>query len=523
EDRARELRPEDLCAEFSKAVKLSQEHAVASQLLHSTLEQLSAAYLPHVPHLTQAQHCTIPLWACAKVDYWRGDLTNSLLQRLGQDDCGLLKQATGQTHGMLWWSLSKAPRQELAAGDGGVLHGSAACILRMPAQQLDSQACSNTLLACARLQHRHAPLLHHLTSCLVQQPDASCQALANSLYALGELAEGCGHKPRDQDLRKLAAAVLARLQQQQQQQQQHKKPARQQPQVQDGNKASANTHVFTEPALANMLLGFAKLGVSSKERKLTGCRGQPAAAGRAKAQLQGLIRTSHAGAAGDEYTAAAAVQQTCSELHLRLQHPVHAQAFVPQHLANTLWALERLRPPDSEALVQALADECRRRRFAGFSAHDISIVISAHAKMGFGEASAHYTGPQPWYAAAAKAAAASDCMQAGIGDWCALWDAFARVRHRPAPDLLRLMVQSEEELKALCSSSHAQQCSNLLWALANLGLYEQRLVDALVGRLGERLMLGKRKQRELLSNMALVNSLWALAVMGPQVLSRHSG
>ncbi|GFR50852.1 hypothetical protein Agub_g13127, partial [Astrephomene gubernaculifera] len=369
EVRARAWHPSDLHAAFDIAVKFPCQCADDAKLLHRVLAVLSAAYLPHVPNLAQPHLCAVLLWVCAKADYWDRQLVTALLGRLAWDGGRLLVQADGQAHFNLWWALSKAPEEVVTEADG-LLHASAIFIRNMSAQQLGPQACSNILLACARLKRRQEPLLQHLAACLVQQrPNTDCQHLANSLYAL---------------------AVL--------------------------------------------------------------------------------------GCSGGEY--AAAVQQLCSEVHRRLLGP-SARTFVPQALSNILWALEGLRPDGREGLVQALAAECKRRSFAGFNAQGLSNAAWALAKMGYSEASASIGHQQDWFKAAAIAACAPGAMSgASAQAWSSLWYALALVRHHPGPGLLQA-VQAEVHLEVLHNSATSQACANLLWSLAILGLYEQRLVDVL--------------------------------------------
>ncbi|GFR41428.1 hypothetical protein Agub_g2115 [Astrephomene gubernaculifera] len=495
-------------AEFSRAVKLPTRNA---DDLHRTLDKLSAAYLPLVPRLTEAHHCTIPLWACAKAGYWEGPLVTALLERLGQDGGKLLGQATGQNHANLWWSISKAPRNVVMAADGP-LHASAASILRMSAYQFSSQDCSNILLACARLQRCHTPLLHHLTACLVvNQSEAACQALANSFYALGELAEDCGHKPQEQDLQNLAGAMLARLQ----------STPGQRPQGQD--KALKQDQVFNPQQLANVLLGCVKLGSkdTSLLRPLAAAAGQAAGSMTEQSLSISLYALAVLGCSGGEYSIA--VRQLCSEVHRRLRCRF-ARLFVPQSLSNILWALERLRPDDKEALMEALAAECRRRQFAGFKPQELSNAAWALAKMGYSVGPTRNRREHDWYKAAAEAASKPAVMKgARAQSWSNLWYALALVRHHPGPGLL-LAMQADMHQNALRSSAGFQECANLLWSLASLGLYDQRLVDALGERMGE--LLGRQqgdKGGKGPTNQELANSLWALAVMGPDVLSRHSG
>ncbi|GFR41516.1 hypothetical protein Agub_g2212, partial [Astrephomene gubernaculifera] len=262
---------------FLSLAKLGSHGNADTRLLPRALTTLAAAYLPLVPGLRDAFSCVGPLYACAKLGFWEGQLAAALLERLGRDGGELMQRADGEGHGKLWWSVSTAP-QELIALAGGALHTSATCLEQMRPSELSSKVCSNILLACARLQRRHDPLLHHLTACLVQLPDADRQALANSLYALGELAEGCGHKPREQDLERLGGRVLERMQQQQ-------GSGRQ-----DGSHGDLES--FKPQELSNMLLGCAKLGFSNPDllHSLTAalvCRNQ-------RLKEQDLANTIHA-------------------------------------------------------------------------------------------------------------------------------------------------------------------------------------------------------------------------------------
>ncbi|GFR41510.1 hypothetical protein Agub_g2204, partial [Astrephomene gubernaculifera] len=478
-----------LRAAFSFLAKLGSRPGADTPVLPRALTTLAAAYLPLVPGLRDAFSCVGPLYACAKLGFWEGQLAAALLERLGRDGGELMQRANAQDHSNLWWSVSVAPKH-LVALAGGALQASTACLEQMRLSELYSQACSNILLACARLQRRHDPLLHHLTACLVQLPDAKCQELANSLYALGELAEDCGYKPREQDLQRLGVRVLARWQQ-------HYSRS------QDGS--HGNHESFKPQELSNMLLGCAKLGLSDLDL-LHSLAAALASSGQL-ADDQHLANSLYAlavmGCTGPQYTSS--VKQLCAEV----LHRLHSQPrrFAPQSLSNILWALTRLWPNGKEALVQALAAECRRRQLVGFKPQDLSNTAWALAKMGYSD--------QAWYEAVVGAASAPGAMQgASPQDWANLWYALALVRHKPADSFME--AASRDGLPRASS----QGCANLLWSLATLGLYDQRLVDALGERLGEQ---QGEKGGKGPTNQDLTNSLWALAVIGPDVLSRHIG
>ncbi|PNH03574.1 hypothetical protein TSOC_010352 [Tetrabaena socialis] len=186
-----------ICAAFNRAGKLcspADQHATGpdpqqAALLHHTLATLAAAYLPLVPRLPVAKLCVVPLWACAKAGYWHGGLAAALLQRLAQDDGAVLRKANDQDHANLWWSLSAAPEHVVtAAQTDEVLLASADCLLRMGAADIGPQACSNILLAAARLAYAHPKLLLHLAAVAGQAAGRfNEQDLANSLWALAEL------------------------------------------------------------------------------------------------------------------------------------------------------------------------------------------------------------------------------------------------------------------------------------------------------------------------------------------------
>ncbi|KAG2497924.1 hypothetical protein HYH03_004186 [Edaphochlamys debaryana] len=375
---------------MNRAVKLSTNETASNavavkELRHSIFTDLAAAYLPLVPQLRTFADCIIPLYACSEAGYWgpgpaggKGGLAVALLQRLSEKDYALLRpRKTGdwaassrvpakpskadQDHANLWRALAAAPAGARACVNArGLLTASAEVIYKL--ETLSEQACSNILLACARLKLRGFDrLAHHMTARLVELgAEAACQALANGLYALGELAEDVGHKPRPEDLQGLAREVVTRL------------------------SAGPGRDSFKPQELSNMLYACAKLGFTAPAL----VEPLSAAAGRAAIRMK------------------------------------------PQELANSAWAL---------------------------------------AKMGHTD--------QGWYAGAVAAAERPGAMQGAVSQgWANLWYALAL-------------------------------------------LYDERLVDALAGRLGE--LLGQDPKQ--LKGQNLCNSLWALAVMGPDVLSRHSG
>ncbi|PNH12398.1 hypothetical protein TSOC_000704 [Tetrabaena socialis] len=464
-----------------------------AELLHRTLDVLAGAYLPFVPTLRGAKHCVIPLWACAKAGYWAGGgLAAALLLRLGRDGGALMRGANGQDHGNVWWSLSEAPHGALTpVQTEEVLRAGADSLLRMGPGEIGEQTCSNALLACARLRRSPTDLLHHLAACLAA-PAASRQHLANSLYALGELREDCGHIPRPADLERLAAGVVRRL---------------------DGGDEGAGSSGgegggdrFIPQHLSNMLLGCTKLDLTDPDllRPLAAAAGHAAERMGAQELANSLYALARLGCTGPAYEAA--VLRLTAAVQQRLRH--QPDTFAPQGLANMLYALVELRRErPAAAPVAALAAECRRRGFAGFRPQELSNSAWALGKMG-------HDGDQGWFAAAVAAALRPDVIRGfNPQDWSNIWYVLALVRHRPDPAFLESTVAASNVLRA---RANGQACANLLWALATLGLpYEPRLVGALVERLGELLQEGE------VNAQILASSLWALAVMGPGVLFHH--
>ncbi|KAG2497892.1 hypothetical protein HYH03_004158 [Edaphochlamys debaryana] len=192
----------------------------------------------------------------------------------------------------------------------------------------------------------------------------------------------------------------------------------------------------------------------------------------------------------------------------RLWEPEEARrdGFTAQALSNMLLACSKL---GCVGTAQDLAAECARRRFARFSPQAFANSVWALAKMGFDD--------QAWYGEAVAAAEQPGTLRGAVPqDWSNLWYALAVVAHSPTSS--RLLERTAEAAGVLRKGATPQACANLLWALANLRQYDERLVDALAGRLRE--LLGQDPKQ--LSGQHLCNSLWALAVMGTGALSRHS-
>ncbi|KAG2497904.1 hypothetical protein HYH03_004169 [Edaphochlamys debaryana] len=490
---AKRGRTRHLTSALNMAGKLGCAKGADTALRLRICRRLAEVYLPLVPGLRAAGDCLVALQACAAAGFWGGGLAAALLQRLGQDGGALLREASSQGQGYVWWSLSAAPPDLISASDRArLLAASAAALLRLSAAQLSAQDCSVVLLAAARLAHRHDALLHHLAACLVQlqrgcgrgccegeveaeqqrAPGAACelehQAIANALYALGELARDTGHVPRPKDLSGLAEAARRGL---------GSSGRVDGPDGADsvggsgggggGTGRGGAGGGFVPQALSSMLLGCARLGYADVD----------------------LLRPLVAAAAEA------------------------APAMNPQELANSLYAAALLGcvAEGYGGAVEALAAECCSRRFVGFTAQGFANCVWALAKLGHVD--------QGWYAAAVEAAETSTgpLSYASAQEWANLWYALALVRHQPATG--RLLELTAGAAGILQADAGDQACANLLWALANLRLYDERLVDALAGRLGE--LLGRSPGQP--TSQGLCNSLWALAVMGPEVLSRHSG
>ncbi|KXZ45473.1 hypothetical protein GPECTOR_54g214 [Gonium pectorale] len=489
------------------------------ELRREVLRTLADEYLPLVlrERLRDAKDCIIPLWACAKAGYWDGGLAAALLERLVDGGGELLQQATGQGHGLLWWSLSLAPAELLAAPAAvEALRVSERWLLAPALVQLTPQGCSNILLAAARLQCGSEALYRRLTARLAElAPDTNCQDLGNSFYALGKLADECGHMPREEDLQRLEGEVVQRL-------------AAARDADAAGQVLPART-AFKPQGLSNMLWGCAKLARadSALVRPLAEAVGRKA--GRCSAQhlSNSLYAMAVLGCSGPSYTEA---QRSLAEAAVRLLKRAPSE-FNEQDLSNMLWALATLQPSDgshSQALVDAALAEWHRRGVAGCTPQDLSNTAWALAKLP--RSAGPHPHPEPyqrWFKAAVQAAMQSSFTGCATPQtWSNLLYALGLARHRPPHALLTRMAANQQ----LRTRANGQACANGLWSLAILyGRLElldgasraavEALVERLAGRLGQLLRGGAAGEQ--LVEQALCNSLWALAVMGPGALARQ--
>ncbi len=371
----------------------------------------------------------------------------------------------------------------------------------MGAQDLGPQPCSNILLACARLLPHvdigdPAPLLHHLTGCLVELHGVSNeQHLSNALYALGRLHEQCGHTPLPEHLQGLAAGVLQLL----------LRPA----------ETQTHSSCFGPQAVSITLWACAKLRYADPE--LLSCLAKAAGqiAGRMQEQqlsnsVWALGRLVEAGCL-DGSSGVPGVQRLAEEAQRWVRE---RGGFTPQHLSNLLLGFAHLQyaaQPGTyrlNAAVETLAVESHMGRgFHNFNGQDLSNAAWALAKLGYGG--------RAWYAGCVEAALQPGFHTTAVGRaWSNLWWALAQARHLPS-DAPLLLARTADAMDALHQKLEAQECSNTLWALATLGLYERRLVSYLLGRLVERLQLATPQH--------LSNALWAVAVIGPAALFAHVG
>ncbi len=158
--------------------------------------------------------------------------------------------------------------------------------------------------------------------------------------------------------------------------------------------------------------------------------------------------------------------------------------FTPQVLSNLLLGMAHLRSAAQPgtyrlaAAVEALAAECHvGRGFQGFTHQQLSSAAWALAKLGYDR--------QAWYAVCVKAALRpGSYTQAPSQDWSSLWLALAEARHRTSDAPLPL-ARTAEAMGALRGQANGQECADMLWALATLGLYDRRLVGCMLGRLVE--------------------------------------
>ncbi len=562
------------CAQLPHvAAGRTPESAARRALLHT----LAGIFRPLVPSITRPDHCTRPLWACAKTGYgWAGGadelpLAEALLGRLGNDGCALMRRAKPKEHASLWWSLSEGPNVKLVAAQRQLLAASAECLVGMRAGDMGPQECANVLLACARLRHSptHVPLVHHLTRCLAEVSNPDAQHLSNGLYALGELREDCGHVPHQEDLRHLLSVVVQRL---------------------CGERAGEAAKSFIPQHFSNMLLGCAKLGVEDGEAVQLLAAAAGAAAGRMTEQhlsnsvwalgkllggsdVDGLSSPSR-GAGGGDMTAALAVTQLLQEVQRRLGPSRHTSAtpkdgkaehgFKGPHLSNLLYGMALLQPymdtvPPAQggvkgspaetvgpavtafanvspfaAAANALAGEYVRQSFWGFKPQELANATWALAKMRHED--------QGWFAAAVAAAQRPAFVSTAIPmHWAQLWYALALVRHRPPPGLMECTAGA---LEGQVRRAEPQQYAMLLWSFAVLGVWEERLAGVLLGRLAELVERQQQQQGQgqgqgqgsasggtgqvgsqapmVVAEQNVTSALWAVAVTGRGALAAHA-
>ncbi len=302
--------------------------------------------------------------------------------------------------------------------------------------------------------------------------------------------------PLPEHLQGLAAGVLGRLSGQEQRQ----------------------SGGFIPQHLSNMLWGCAKLRYAHREllTRLAGAAGK--AAGRLKEQelsnnLWALGRLVEAGCL-DGSSGVPGVQRLAEEVEMRVRE--RRAALCPQDLSSVLLGLAHLHCAAQpgvykvDAVVEALAHECHMGRgFQSFNYQHLSNAAWALAKLGYGR--------QAWYAGCVEAALQPGSYTDAVGqDWSNLWWALAAARHRPS-DAQLLLSCTADAMAAQRDETVAQHCTNPLWALATLGLYDRRLVGCLLGRLVELLPSGSVMAQNL------ANALWAVAVMGPDALHTHVG
>ncbi|KAG2427223.1 hypothetical protein HYH02_014628 [Chlamydomonas schloesseri] len=299
-----------LAAAFHKAVLLSLGDPVAAdagvraaataKARAAITTRLVAAYAPLVPHVTKAEHCSIPLWALAKAGAggWGGgaegeaaqQLAAALLAKLVQP--GVLATASSQNMANALYALGliREDRQRQGGGAAGwdpAALKDLAALARAVASRLtaaaggphsfEPQHLSNMLWGCAKLGWRDAEdvaLLQSLApAAAVAAPDMTPQQLSNSLWALAEV--GCSRPEYKSAVKGLCREALRRLQ------------------------TLQLAAAFKPQGLSNILLALEGLQLGSEQ--------------------------------------AALVAAVAAECELR-----HFAGFVPQHISNTAWALAKL-------------------------------------------------------------------------------------------------------------------------------------------------------------------------------------
>eukprot|EP00198_Chlamydomonas_reinhardtii_P013223 XP_001702560.1 predicted protein of CLR family [Chlamydomonas reinhardtii] len=144
--------------------------------------------------------------------------------------------------------------------------------------------------------------------------------------------------------------------------------------------------------------------------------------------------------------------------------------FTPQEVASSLWSLMRLGVESSATADAVVAAACGPR---------------------FGKG-------------------------ANVQAWSNLLLALAALRHRPGPELLAAAVTCGAP-GLIRRTARTQECTNTMWSLGTLVLYDQELVDGVAARM---LQLA-RTRPDTWTTQAISNALWALAVMGRDAMTRH--
>ncbi|KAG2499139.1 hypothetical protein HYH03_002722 [Edaphochlamys debaryana] len=459
-----------------RAAKLLQDSTRSADdtaLCHRILDTLVAAYqtmLSDGLRFSNAVDAIIPLHACAKAGYWQRGFIEELLRRLSARGGALLRSNTSarkaawsspppaQADGPisvdrdvadLWWSLSFAPPSVRSSVDlEHLLDASAEALLDL--EDLDAEACSRILHACARLGLRNERLAQHLTARLGRTGAAEYgPALANAMRAIQALTALAG-----------AGTSLPRSQ------------------------------LDADPEEAELAAELAA-GREGRVEEL----GAPAVGFSPNARSEGIAQ--------DELGEQSAAPGPAPGLLPLAQ----GERYLPLTLANVLQSCASLECADP-SIIGPLA-EAAGRAAPFMTPHSLANATRALAKLGFAE--------QGVYAALAEAAAQPGVMQgAKPRDWADLWYALTLVRHRPQTP--HLLARTADAADGLRHGSSSPVCASLLWSLAVLRLYDERLVDALASRLAK--LLGR--SAGLVTGSHLCVSLWALAVMGPSALSRHS-
>ncbi|KAG2497862.1 hypothetical protein HYH03_004128 [Edaphochlamys debaryana] len=539
------LRSSAMCLDELTADELGPQ-ACANILLACARLQLRSdpllgrltACLLEVARRADAQHLANAWYALGELAEDRGyapaldelqRLAAHVLQRL-PEHVPAVPAAAGHVAG----GIGSRPGEAGAGSGTGARPGSAFSTGVGSGGAFTDQALSNMLLACVKLRFADRTFLHRLTAHLAARPGPSHQVLANAWYALGKLAEApYSHGSNRASLHRLAAAIQDRLQPESGKQAQAggaaAGPDASQPEQGRGGGAAGSRQEqaaggsggwrgrFKDQELSNMLLGCAKLGWRSKLllRRLAAATGRAAPHMASQGIANSLYSLGVLGCTGPSYDTV--LRQLIEALNGSLARA--PDSWAPQGLSMSLWALEKLRPGEAQAATEAIAAECSRRRYEGFKPVELCTAVWALAKLGCQH--------QGYVAAAVEAALrAADAMPGATAqDWANLWSALAHCRHRPAQELLHRTSAALRGLRVGTCAIGAHECTDLLRSLAVLRLYDEPLVELLTRRLAE--ILARRLEEggpgSEVDGHDLCNGLWALAVMGPDVLSSHSG